>query len=276
MRKLKIYFLFAFFLFNSFVNAQPNGKFFEKVEKFRAKYQRELVRDLHSPLTKYDLRFLHFYAPDSVYNVNCKITKLQNQDFFNFMTSSGQKRKYRKFAKLSCIVKDTAIELFTYESERLLKSKQYKDYIFLPFTDNTNGEATYGGGRYLDLQRKDFSTDEINIDFNLCYNPYCAYSSGYSCAIPPKENYVPICIEAGEKLYTGIKKHRSHRKQNKKQQKAKLKKQNKKLKERAKKSILKRNKTKIEKSISNPKIKANKAKRYYEPPSNDKMKIEKK
>ncbi len=276
MRKLKIYFLFAFFSFNSFVNAQPNGKFFDKVEKFREKYQRELVRDLHSPLTKYDLRFLHFYDFDSVYNVNCKITKLQNQDFFNFMTSSGQKRKYRKFAKLSCVVKDTAIELYTYESERLLKSKQYKDYIFLPFTDNTNGDVTYGGGRYLDLQREDFSFDNINIDFNLCYNPYCAYSSGYSCAIPPKENYVPINMEAGEKMYTGIKKHRANRKHNKKQQKAKLKKQNNKLKERAQKSILKRKEDKLSQNSSRPELKKNRTKRYFEPGSNDKMKIEKK
>ncbi len=238
--------------------------FAKRIKKHREGYKRDLIRDLHSPITKYDLRFIDFFEPDSSYIIDCKIERLKDQKFFNFLTSSGKKRKYKKFTKLSCVVRDTLIELYTYESKRLLQSKKYKDYIFLPFTDNTNGDTTYGGGRYLDLQRDDFSGDSISIDFNLCYNPYCAYSSGYSCAIPPKENALPVYIEAGEKKYRGRKKHRAHKKANKKNQKAKLKMQKAKLKIQAEKSIIKKITPSNSNQINN--------KRYFEP-GQEKMKI---
>ncbi|MFV9484298.1 DUF1684 domain-containing protein, partial [Christiangramia sp. ASW11-125] len=74
------------------------------------------------------------------------------------------------------------------------------DYLFLPFTDETNGISTYDGGRYLD-----FSIPEekrVTIDFNRAYNPYCAYSGRYSCPIPPKENHLETAIPAGVKKFT--------------------------------------------------------------------------
>jgi uncharacterized protein (DUF1684 family) len=77
---------------------------------------------------------------------------------------------------------------------------QYKDYLYLPFKDFTNGESTYGGGRYLDFKMSDIQENQtIIIDFNKAYNPYCAYSDGYSCPIPPSENHLQVFIEAGEK-----------------------------------------------------------------------------
>lgn len=204
-------FFLTFILFFVFIyvgNTQDNLSDIEdEILQYRKEYKRELVRDLHSPLTLYDVNFLDFYEADPNFRIDCKVTYLKDQKFFDFGTSSGTKRKYRKFTKLECPIKDTIIVLFTYESKRLLQSDKYKDYIFLPFTDYTSGETTYGGGRYLDLQRADFNKT-ISIDFNKCYNPYCAYSTGYSCAIPPRENFIELEIEAGEKLYLGEKKHR--------------------------------------------------------------------
>jgi len=66
-------------------------------------------------------------------------------------------------------------------------------------TDLTSGDGSYGGGRYLEV---DVPTKEtMIIDFNLLYNPYCAYSYRWSCPIPPKENDLLIRIEAGVKDY---------------------------------------------------------------------------
>jgi len=73
------------------------------------------------------------------------------------------------------------------------------NYWFIPFTDATSGDATYGGGRYIDIE--DVRADSVFLDFNYAYNPYCAYNERYDCPIPPAENALPIRIEAGEKNY---------------------------------------------------------------------------
>ena len=71
--------------------------------------------------------------------------------------------------------------------------------MFLPFLDNTNGEETYGGGRYIDLQFPEGG--ELVIDFNKAYNPLCAYNEKYSCPIVPLENYLELKVEAGVKAF---------------------------------------------------------------------------
>jgi TonB family protein len=79
-----------------------------------------------------------------------------------------------------------------------MQTKEHADHLFFPFTDETNGKETYGGGRYLDL-RIPKSGDDIVIDFNMAYNPYCAYSSRYSCPIVPADNQMNIEVPAGVK-----------------------------------------------------------------------------
>jgi uncharacterized protein (DUF1684 family) len=83
----------------------------------------------------------------------------------------------------------------------LLKDPKYKDHLFIPFTDGTTYTETYGGGRYIDLSVNDIKNGKIELDFNKCYNPYCAYAGGFNCPIPPVENRLPVAIKAGEKLY---------------------------------------------------------------------------
>jgi uncharacterized protein (DUF1684 family) len=71
----------------------------------------------------------------------------------------------------------------------------------VPFGDATSGFESYGGGRYLDFTISDIKNNFLPIDFNKAYNPYCAYTAGYSCPIPPKENLLNASISAGEKNY---------------------------------------------------------------------------
>ena len=75
----------------------------------------------------------------------------------------------------------------------------FKDYLFLPFMDDTNGEQTYAGGRYIDLRIPEGNT--LKIDFNKAYNPYCAYNEKYSCPIVPRENYLDVAVKAGVKVF---------------------------------------------------------------------------
>lgn len=70
--------------------------------------------------------------------------------------------------------------------------------LFVPFRDETTGSETYGAGRYLDISADDDGT--FVVDFNEAYHPFCAYSDAYSCPLPPTENWLPVRIEAGERL----------------------------------------------------------------------------
>lgn len=70
---------------------------------------------------------------------------------------------------------------------------------FAPFSDQSNGKTTFGGGRYLDLVIK--KGRPVLVDFNYSYNPYCAYKEEYICAKTPSLNALSRSIEAGEKDY---------------------------------------------------------------------------
>lgn len=121
-------------------------------------------------------------------------------------TSRAKTKQYRKFGKLSFKIRDSVQTLYVYQLESLLLQPKYKDELFLPFMDATNGEETYETGRYIDLVQSDIKGNSVVIDFKKAYNPYCAYVSGvYNCPVPPKENWLKIKIRAGEKRF--IKNH---------------------------------------------------------------------
>ncbi len=77
--------------------------------------------------------------------------------------------------------------------------------LFIPFKDSTSGSETYGGGRYIDLTEN--TSGVYDLDFNLAYNPSCAFSEGFSCPVPPVENWLPVPIRAGEKKFTVASNH---------------------------------------------------------------------
>ena len=64
----------------------------------------------------------------------------------------------------------------------------------------TNGDETYGGGRFLSVEKPGEDGTTI-IDFNKSYNPPCAISEFFSCPLPPTQNRLPIKVTAGEKKY---------------------------------------------------------------------------
>ena len=68
------------------------------------------------------------------------------------------------------------------------------------FGDRTNATETYGGGRFLTVNAPD-EQDRIFIDFNRATNPPCAFTAFATCPLPPRQNHLPIRVEAGEKIY---------------------------------------------------------------------------
>lgn len=172
-----------------------------QINSFRAKYKSDFLIDSSSPLKKEDLQFVRFYTADSTYRVTADVTPLIDEDPIVISTFTGTGGKYLRYVILKFMLKGKALELTVYRNTALANIPAYKDYLFLPFTDQTNGATTYGGGRYIDLREGDFKNGKLTLDFNKAYNPYCAFGAGYSCPKPPEENDLAISIEAGEKNF---------------------------------------------------------------------------
>lgn len=107
-------------------------------------------------------------------------------------TSDGQRVDFQIAGKIRFLVGEGEYEL------TLLKDYE-RGRFFLPFGDASNGLETYRGGRYIDPQAK--PDGKLSVDFNYAYNPYCAYSGGWSCPLPPEANLLPVEIHAGEKAF---------------------------------------------------------------------------
>ena len=113
---------------------------------------------------------------------------------------------YKVYAYVYFELDNIEHRLTAYKSIQLQEDSVYKNYLFLPFTDNNSTITTYGGGRYIDFQIPESNT--FTLDFNKAYNPYCAYNHKWSCVIPPSENAMTIAVNAGENYtQTNIKKH---------------------------------------------------------------------
>ncbi|WPR74542.1 DUF1684 domain-containing protein [Algoriphagus sp. NG3] len=138
-----------------------------------------------------------FYPIDEKYRVTASFEKLPAPSLFQMKTTANTLSDYDVYGIATFTLGDKEYRLTIYQSHRLRTQEKYKDYLFLPFTDQTNGDETYGGGRYMGLTIPE--GDSIELDFNKAYNPYCAYASNYACPIPPKENDLEIAIKAGVK-----------------------------------------------------------------------------
>lgn len=174
-----------------------------EVQSIRIEHLKEL-KDVEKGILKADeikdFEGLNYFDFDSTYQLTAIFSKDKGPKF-EMPTSTDRKPIYRQYGTLSFELNGQKSTLVVYQNIELSKSKEYRNYLFVPFRDNNSGNETYGGGRYLDIQKQ--KGKSWIIDFNLAYNPYCAYSYRYSCPIPPKENTLTIPIDAGEKVPLG-------------------------------------------------------------------------
>ena len=179
-----------------------NGSFKEEVKQFQQELNDQYSDSAHSPLLDKDrLNFNghDFFEPNPVFYVQAKFKRTKNEEVFEMKTSTSRRPTYKKYGEIKFKINGKKFKLNIYQNQRLMNNELYADHLFLPFTDLTNGEESYGGGRYIDLTISDSKTMIIN--FNKAYNPYCCYNSRYSCPIPPKENHLNIKVTAGVKAF---------------------------------------------------------------------------
>jgi len=190
--------IISFFSVGHTVFSQADTAIINDTKRFEDGLIKEYTDPSQSPLSakaKKTFKGIHFYPIDEMFVVNAKFVRTPNEKPFQMSTSSGMRRTYVKYAEVLFTIDKKQYKLSVYQSQDLLKSEEYKDYLFIPFTDATSGNETYEGGRYLDLNIP--QSDHLLINFNKAYHPYCAYTDGYNCPIPPQENTLPIKIEAG-------------------------------------------------------------------------------
>lgn len=189
------------FLLGCMIYAQDT-KQIKEAKKFQQELNKEYSNKEESPLTEEDFATfegLDFFPIDTNYMVKAALTFHEDGKTFQMQTTTDRLPVYKLYATATFELKGKAYSLEIYQNEKLLLTPDYEDYLFLPFTDLTNGESSYGGGRYLDLRLPE--SDQIVIDFNKSYNPYCAYNKKYSCPVPPKTNHLDIAVLAGVKNY---------------------------------------------------------------------------
>lgn len=142
---------------------------------------------------------LDFFAPDTNFIVHAKLIRTPEAVPFLMPTTTDRKSKEVVYGIAHFSLNGKKHQLEIYQNPELMLQEGYEDYLFLPFTDKTNGEETYTGGRYIDLRIP--RGDIIIIDFNRAYNPYCAYNKKYSCPIVPSVNALDVKVLAGVKAF---------------------------------------------------------------------------
>jgi uncharacterized protein len=135
---------------------------------------------------------LDYYPPDIRYKINARFLDIENKAIVKLPTSDNSESEYLEYG--------VAEFTFADKSQRLLILENAEDEsLFLAFGDETSADETYGAGRYLDVKHD--GGNSILLDFNLAYNPYCAYVDNFSCPLPPRQNLLSVAIQAGEKTY---------------------------------------------------------------------------
>lgn len=152
-----------------------------------------LKTDKESPLeNKADFKGLKYFEVNADFKVLAKLDILTTGQKINIAMTGGQTEEYEAFANAIFEINGQKCALKIFKAEN--------DKLFLPFKDLTTNKETYGSGRYLDLDMKTIKNGQIEIDFNRCYHPYCAYNHTYTCPVPPAENLVNVAVKAGERL----------------------------------------------------------------------------
>jgi uncharacterized protein (DUF1684 family) len=165
----------------------------DALERYRREKDEAFRLDPDSPLDPDQRRSfagLRYFPPNPALDLVLVLEELQPKTKIEMETATGDLRRYERFGYVTFEVEGQPVRLTVFRTG---------DSFFLPFADTQAGRETYGAGRYLEPEQ--MPDGRMHIDFNLAYNPYCAYSAHWSCPITPAENRIPVPIRAGEMTF---------------------------------------------------------------------------
>ena len=161
----------------------------QKDEFFRAGHDSPL-----GPEDRASFKGLKYFDPDPSFRFEVRLQRYQGTDAVVMTTSKGTRQLFNRVGRFELVLGGQGASLQAYQS-----AEREDPSIFVPFRDATSGKESYGAARYLDLEVE--HDDDYAVDFNLAYNPYCAYSEDFVCPLPPRENWLAVAINAGGKKY---------------------------------------------------------------------------
>lgn len=177
------------------------GRNVSELEAFRREKDRFFREDPRSPLTpeqRASFTGLVYYPEDPSLRIEAVLdTDVDQDEEIRMATTTGGEQVYRRAGVVRFQVEGRPAQVTLFASEGMPD-------LFLPFRDATSGLETYGAGRYLEVEPPG-PDGRVVVDFNLAYNPYCCYNDGWSCPLPPRENWLDVPIRAGEKDFPGSK-----------------------------------------------------------------------
>ncbi len=165
----------------------------DDLERFRREKDEFFRSDPSSPLTpgqRQTFAGLRYFPPDPALRLTLDVEELPEKDEVRMQTTTGDVQTYQRFGRIRFAVDGQEAWLTLYHNEV---------GFFLPFVDSLAGKETYGAGRY--LEPEPLPGGKFLVDFNLAYNPYCAYNERWSCPITPAENRLKVPIRAGEMIF---------------------------------------------------------------------------
>ena len=175
------------------VGPAPSGD----INSWRAEKDRFMRESRESPIPAEEraaFPALAYFPVDPAFRVPASLTPIAAGQGLELPTSTGQRRRMRRAGAMRFTIngRELTLTAFVDADENDMRR------LFVPFNDLTNGNETYPGGRYLDLDRT--PTGLYDLDLNRAYHPYCVYNSQYDCPYPPRENRLAPPIRSGERL----------------------------------------------------------------------------
>lgn len=182
-------------------NYTPEQKeYIASIEKHRKEKDDYMRNDPNSPFNfkgKVEFHPLKYFDTNPSFVFESKLYEFPEKDTVIVFGTKGEERKVIRYGFVNFEYEKKTYRLNVYKGS----TKSGDEYFSIWFTDLTTGEETYGVGRYLDFELNPDEEFLYTIDFNVSYNPYCAYTPTYTCEIPTKEDFIDLKIEAGEKKF---------------------------------------------------------------------------
>lgn len=169
-----------------------DNKYVTTIQRLRSNKDSYLKKDTSSPIeNKANFKGLKYFEINPAFKIIGKIDKLTSGQTINISMSGGETEEYEAYGNVTFEIEGIkcALKIF----------KTPEGNLFLPFKDLTSNKETYGAGRYLDFGVEDVRNNQLTIDFNKAYQPFCSYNHTFTCPVPPAENFLNVSVKAGER-----------------------------------------------------------------------------
>ncbi len=172
-----------------------------EIKQFRHQKDQFFATSDDAPIPRRDrqqFQGLRYFEPDLAYRVEAELVRFDAPEVVQLGTTTGRVTEHYRYGEVRFTLGGQDCRLTAYKS---VDAADDDPELFLPFRDATTGQESYGAGRYLEVEEAADGSGQLILDFNLAYNPWCAYNEAYSCVLPPAENRLAAPVRAGERSY---------------------------------------------------------------------------